>query len=75
MTLEPADFNSHRMIPQEYSWGKLLISEDIMKRLLSHYNVFPAFLDVLNAFGERTTAAGDSLGGCYISRHESVSGT
>ena len=41
-------------IPQQYSWGRLLISYEATCMLLTYLQVFPAFIDTLRAFGERT---------------------
>lgn len=68
------------LVPQEYSWGSLLISEEGFRKLLSHFEVFPPFLDVVHAFGRRTSPASDSIGGfqsqcslsvehCYLLKH------
>ncbi|OCL12990.1 hypothetical protein AOQ84DRAFT_385717 [Glonium stellatum] len=71
------------LVPQEYSWGSLLISEEGFRKLVSYFEVFPPFLDVVHAFGRRTTPASDSIGGfqshcstgstsvehCYLLKH------
>ncbi|OCK96132.1 uncharacterized protein K441DRAFT_676051 [Cenococcum geophilum 1.58] len=44
----------------EYSWGSLLISEEGFRKLLSHFEVFPPFLDVVHAFGRQH---------CYLLKH------
>lgn len=40
-------------IPQQYSWGRFLISYEATCKLLTYLQVFPAFINILRAFGER----------------------
>ncbi|MCJ1423434.1 hypothetical protein MMC29_001317 [Sticta canariensis] len=46
--------SANSFIPQQYSWGRLLISHEATCKLLTYLQVFPAFIDTLRAFGERT---------------------
>ncbi|KAF1925389.1 uncharacterized protein M421DRAFT_240610 [Didymella exigua CBS 183.55] len=73
--LETSRFQGTRiiLIPQLYSWGRLTISECALRRLIHHLNIFPAFIDVLCAFGKSTSETSDSLGGCYSWQAGSVS--
>ena len=36
-----------------YNWGKLLITQDALKHMLDVLEVFPSFVQHLNAFGLR----------------------
>jgi hypothetical protein len=40
-----------------------MISDRALRRLAHHLDVFPPFLDLLQAFGERTSSDSDSVGG------------
>ena len=48
------------LIPQQYSWGKLVISYEAICMLLTHLKVFPAIIDMLRAFGEKIGHADES---------------
>ena len=50
-----------RFIPQRFSWDNLLISEAGLRLLLSHFKIFPALIDVVNAFGAQTSSESDSI--------------
>ncbi|PMD19929.1 hypothetical protein NA56DRAFT_190843 [Hyaloscypha hepaticicola] len=81
--LRSPEFKGTRLIliPQRFSWDNLLISESGLKLLLSRFNIFPAFLDVVNAFGAQTSSESDSISTshthvranisecCYVTRH------
>jgi hypothetical protein len=45
-----------------------------MQKLLWHLNATPAFLDILQAFGQRTSAENESLGGGHWQNNGDVSG-
>ncbi|KAE9379782.1 hypothetical protein N431DRAFT_326685 [Stipitochalara longipes BDJ] len=69
------------LIPQRFSWDNLLISESGLRIILSHFRIFPALLDVVNAFGAQTSSESDSISTshsytranisecCYITKH------
>ncbi|KAF2129906.1 hypothetical protein P153DRAFT_385138 [Dothidotthia symphoricarpi CBS 119687] len=61
------------LIPQDYSWDYLTISEKALRNLIRHFNIFPAFTDVVCAFGTSSTEWSDSLGGCYSWQNNNVS--
>ncbi|CAO2656258.1 Nn.00g050610.m01.CDS01 [Neocucurbitaria sp. VM-36] len=61
------------LIPQRYSWDRLTISENALRRLLGHFNILPAFIDVICAFGKLTSETSDSLGGCYSWKRGNIS--
>jgi len=62
------------LVPQAYSWDCLTISEKAVRALIHHFNIFPAFVDVLCAFGKLTKESSDSLGGCFQWQHGNTSG-
>ncbi|KAF2021172.1 hypothetical protein BU24DRAFT_416831, partial [Aaosphaeria arxii CBS 175.79] len=43
-------------IAQTYSWGQLLITEELFRKLMTALKVHPDFLNVLHMFGEKITA-------------------
>ena len=57
--------SNHRLslIPQTSSWGRLVIDEFSLRKVLTSLNVFPFFIDVVRAFGEKTGFEDDSYGG------------
>ncbi|KAI5844326.1 hypothetical protein BZA05DRAFT_174092 [Tricharina praecox] len=71
------------LIVQGYSWGKLQITEDGCRTLLSGLGVFSEFMDLLQAFGTKTSSVdetfasrpifqGEASGSfrlCYLSKH------
>ena len=61
-------------IPQQYSWGRLLISYEATCKLLTYLQVFPAFIDTLRAFGERTGFQEDTHSEIVFQGNESSSG-
>jgi len=75
--LEETQFSGTRIIlvPQRFSWDRLAISEHALRRLISYFKIFPAFLEVLCAFGRRSQRSSNSLGGCYSWQNGSVSET
>ncbi|KAF8534590.1 hypothetical protein BDD12DRAFT_983751 [Trichophaea hybrida] len=42
------------LIPQQYSWGELMISEEAMRKLFTSIGVFAEFVDLVHAFGSKT---------------------
>ncbi|KAF2234856.1 hypothetical protein EV356DRAFT_532406 [Viridothelium virens] len=62
------------LIPQQSSWGQLVIDEDSMRKLLTYFNVFPPFLDVIRAFGQRTSYEDESYGGLHFRSGKSTAG-
>jgi len=69
---QQTDFSS--LVPQRYSWDRLTISENGIRLLLNKLQAFPAFVDVICAFGKVTSETSDSLGGCYSWKQGNVSG-
>ena len=58
------EFNKwESLIPQQSSWGRLVIDESSIRKILTSFNVFPPFIDVVRAFGEKTGFEDDSYGG------------
>ncbi|OCK80712.1 hypothetical protein K432DRAFT_452070, partial [Lepidopterella palustris CBS 459.81] len=47
-------------IRQNFSWGRLLISEDMFRKLCTSQKVHPSFLDIVHIFGEKTEAVEES---------------
>ncbi|KAF2719261.1 hypothetical protein K431DRAFT_314231 [Polychaeton citri CBS 116435] len=66
------------IVPQEFSWGSLTISEPCARLLASQLQTFPPFLQNLHAFGQRAEPSNETLGGfsaqpCQVfQRHERV---
>ncbi|KAF2099469.1 hypothetical protein NA57DRAFT_74969 [Rhizodiscina lignyota] len=48
------------------SWGRLVINESSTRKLLTAFNVFPPFVEILRSFGQRTGFEDDSAGGIYL---------
>ncbi|KAH7378819.1 hypothetical protein BKA66DRAFT_466691 [Pyrenochaeta sp. MPI-SDFR-AT-0127] len=73
--LQTTQFKGTRIIlvPQRFSWDRLTVSENALRSLIHHFNIFPAFIDVLCAFGKLTSETSDSLGGCYSWQSGNVS--
>ncbi|KAL4879759.1 hypothetical protein BJY04DRAFT_219846 [Aspergillus karnatakaensis] len=44
------------MIPQDYSWGRLCITEPAFQRLTDYIKPFPSFFDLTAAFGFKTSS-------------------
>jgi hypothetical protein len=49
------------MIDQAYSWGPLLITEELFRKLLTALMVHPSFLEVAHTFGERIAPVEESF--------------
>ena len=52
------------LIPQQSSWGSLGVSEQTVRKLFSTFQVFPPFLDVLHAFGQKIDSHEEAVA-CY----------
>jgi hypothetical protein len=63
-----------RFVPQRFSWDNLLISEAGLRLLLSHFKIFPALIDVVNAFGAQTSSESDSISACHSYVRANISG-
>ena len=48
-------------IRQSFSWGRLLISENMLRKLFTSQNVHPSFLDVVHIFGEKAEPVEESF--------------
>lgn len=48
-------------IRQSFSWGRLLISEEMLRKLFTSQKVHPNFLDVVHVFGEKTEPVEESF--------------
>ncbi|QKX54773.1 uncharacterized protein TRUGW13939_01862 [Talaromyces rugulosus] len=57
------------MILQQTSWGALTITGEAAQKLFSSLTVFPEFLTILNAFGERTCLQSDGHGSFQTVSH------
>ena len=55
------------LIPQQGSWGRLVIDEKSFRKLLTTFKVFPSFVDIVRSFGEKTGYEDDSFG-CFCNR-------
>ncbi|KAF2111930.1 hypothetical protein BDV96DRAFT_580879 [Lophiotrema nucula] len=73
--LDSTQFRGTRivLVPQRFSWDCLTISENGIRLLLDKLQAFPAFIDVICAFGKLSTETSDSLGGCYSWKQGNVS--
>jgi hypothetical protein len=58
-----ADCGRRSLIPQEYSWGSLVISLEGLCKLFTYLAVYPAFIDILRAFGEKTNFEDETYSG------------
>lgn len=63
-----------RLIPQRFSWDHLLISEAGLRRLLSHFQVTPAIIDLVNAFGAQTSSESDAISSVHAHVRANISG-
>lgn len=61
-------------IPQQYSWGRFLISYEATCKLLTYLQVFPAFINILRAFGERAGFDDESHSEISFQENERSSG-
>lgn len=52
------------LIPSEFTWGPLRISEEAFKIILESHRVFAPFLDVVQAFGTKIEENHHKWGGC-----------
>ncbi|KAH7085296.1 hypothetical protein BKA63DRAFT_499329 [Paraphoma chrysanthemicola] len=48
------------LIDQAYSWGPLLITDEVFKKLATALKLHPGFLDVVHTFGERVAPVEES---------------
>jgi hypothetical protein len=62
------------LLPQEYSWGSLVISFEGIRKLLSSLAIHPSFIDVLRTFGEKTNFEDDSCESFHF-HHAPVTGS
>ena len=49
------------MIPQQFSWGQLSITQEACEDILLRHHVFTSFLDVIHSFGCKLKAGDDVL--------------
>lgn len=47
-----------------------MISEGAIRRLLTRFEVFPPFVDVLRTFGQRTSLEDDSYGTVHFQKNK-----
>jgi hypothetical protein len=67
---DATEINDHNsQIDQEYSWGKLLITQELFQKLLTALAVHPGFLKVVHTFGERITPAEESFAAFFTKLH------
>lgn len=60
--LEQSSSSTHVFfIRQSFSWGRLLISENMLRKLFTSQNVHPSFLDVVHIFGEKAEPVEESF--------------
>lgn len=69
----PSKTNFCRLIPQTYSWGEFTISGEALKKLFTSLNVFAEFLDLVHAFGSKTSAVGETFASRPVFRSEGTS--
>jgi hypothetical protein len=55
-----------RLIPQQSSWGRLIVDESCVRKILTRFEVFPPFVDVLRTFGQKTGFEDDSSGAFHF---------
>jgi hypothetical protein len=53
--------NRRSIFKQLDSWNHILSTSSVMKKLLTHFDVFPRFLDHLHSFGLRHHSIGEDL--------------
>jgi hypothetical protein len=58
-TICSADFNQS-FINQTYTWSRLEISEELLRKLFTRLRVHPDFLNVLHIFGEKVAPIEES---------------
>ena len=63
---------SNSFLDPTHGWGRLLISESGMTRILNHVDVFPKFFKVLSAFGIKGFPRDEGFGGfdAVLSRND-----
>jgi hypothetical protein len=63
---------SNSFLDPTHGWGRLLISESGMTRILNHIGVFPKFFKFLSAFGIKGFPRDEGFGGfdAVLSRNE-----
>ncbi|KAF2739367.1 hypothetical protein EJ04DRAFT_549088 [Polyplosphaeria fusca] len=66
----PAGATRLILIPQQSSWGKLGISLECALKLFTTLQVFPGFIDILRAFGQKSSAIDESYGGFSFQENE-----
>ncbi|OCK75784.1 hypothetical protein K432DRAFT_307764 [Lepidopterella palustris CBS 459.81] len=54
-------FTLSSFIRQRFSWGRLLISEDTVRKLFTSLTVHPDFLEVVHLFGEKSEPVEESF--------------
>lgn len=63
-----------RFIRQDNSWARFSISSQLFKRILTHLNVFPPFLDFVHAFGFKVREEDENFGGYHRRIYHSTNG-
>lgn len=58
--------NCSSLIPQQGSWGPLVVDGRSIRKILTAFEIFPAFIDLLRSFGRRIDFTDDSAGGYYL---------
>jgi hypothetical protein len=62
-----------RLIPQQSSWGHLVVDESSLRKILTCFDVFPPFIDIIRTFGQKTGFEDDSSGGFHFRNDRKVS--
>lgn len=70
----PSSNCDYSLIPQQYSWGRLVISYEAICKLFTYVQVFPAVIDMLLAFGEKTGYEDDSHSEYVFRENEDATG-
>lgn len=63
-----------RFIRQDNSWARFSISSQLFKRIFTHLNVFPPFLDFVHAFGFKVREEDENFGGYHRRIYHSTNG-
>lgn len=61
------------LIPQQSSWGHLVVDESSLRKILTCFDVFPPFIDIIRTFGQKTGFEDDSSGGFHFRNDRKVS--
>lgn len=63
-TASSRHFSQHRFLRQEYSWGRLLVTEDTFASIQDSCNVFPPLGDHVSSFAFKTSDRDEHFAAC-----------